>query len=612
MRMHGMRMWLLGAIMMNVTAAASQDTGDTTRVVTRAVPQATRAGAFLFSPFDTIPGIEFSQRHSLSLDHFLEFVPGYFLERSGPIGADAAFSRYAIGGGRGALYLGRVLLNDPQNDRAPLAAFPTTAVGRLARDSNASSLLPTHSDIEGVLRIIEPAPLSSHPVTAIEVSTGDRGLKQRRVRFSSAAGKLGIDFSYDELRNDGYAFDSRGVISGPDFGSSTARTQSLNLRGTLPGGEDYLFAFRRFVSTFRGDLTGVNNEQRKRGHYGMLQSSLGGVELTVYERGYRVTTPDSLTRNQTSAVAATFSVHDDTNHGLTLGLSYEDIVSRQDVGGSVSENRLEKGAIGANGRHRLGGGVGARYGVNVAHQFNGSSEWGAYIGVARAFGSNHGIAADAKRSFRLPNLGELFLPAHAAATGTTISGNRDVDGETAIEVRGRVYDRFGVFENEIRGGVMRVDDAIIASGSSVVKPRNSAARTLRFVEDRMRARGSWRGIQLVVTGAVEYASGEKAGFFELVPDYRINASFKAGRPLFKNTASLFVTADYQYNDARTLSSGARLGPFGVLNIRANTSLLDAQLYVLWLNALDKQYETVSPYLMTPRTVMFGVSWTFLN
>ena len=605
MPMNDVRLWLVGVALLHASAAAAQQGADSTRVS----PVRATASSFLFSPFDSIGGSEFSLRHSLSLDHFLEFVPGYFLVRLGPIGAATGFSRYGAGGGRAAVYIGNVLLNDPQDDRAPLAIIPTTAVGGLVHGT--SSSLPTHSDIEGILRIIEPAPASDNPATVIDVATGDRGLKQRRVRFSSVTGKMGVDLSYDELRNDGYSFDSRGLVTGRDFGRSTSRTQSLNLRGTLPGGEEYLFAFRRFTSTFQGDLIALANEQRRHGDYGLLQSNVRGVGLTVYSRGYEVTTRDSVTSNRTSAVAVNIPVMGGSDRELVLGLNYEDILSTQDVAGGRSDDRLEKGAIGVSGKLRVGSGMGVRYGVNVAHQFNLSSDWGGHLGLARAIGQDHGVTVEVKRSFRLPNLGELFLPAHTTA-GTVITGNRQLDGETGLEFHGRLFTRVGVVENEIRAGVLRVDDAILPTGSSVVTLRNASSRSLRFIEDRVRARGSWRGVQILATGSAEYASGDKSGFFELVPDYRLNASLQVGRSIFKNTSNLFVTADYQYNDSRSLIGGGKLGSFGVLNLKADARLIDAQLYVLWLNALDKQYQTVSSFLMTPSTVMFGVSWTFVN
>ncbi len=292
-------------------------------------------------------------------------------------------------------------------------------------------------------------------------------------------------------------------------------------------------------------------------------------------------------------------------------MNYEDIMSTQDVGGGRSDDRLEKGSIGVSGKLRLGSRTGARYGMNVAHQFNLSSEWGGHFGLARVIGKDHGITVEVKRSFRLPNLGELFLPAHTIA-GTVITGNRRLDGETGLEFGGRLYTRVGVVENEIRAGVLRVSDAILPSGSSEVTPRNAASRSLRFIEDRVRTRGSWGGVQILATGSVEYASGDKTGFFKLVPDYRLNASLQVGKSIFKNTSDLFVTADYQYTDSRSLTGGGKLGSFGVLNLKADARLIDAQLYVLWLNALDKQYQTVSSFLMTPRTVMLGVSWTFIN
>ena len=90
------------------------------------------------SPFDTVHTGDYSSTHTFSFGHFIEQLPGYFLERSGPIGADAAYSRYGMGRGRGTVYLGGVPLNDPQDDRAPLVLVPTTGIGRLVF-GNASS-----------------------------------------------------------------------------------------------------------------------------------------------------------------------------------------------------------------------------------------------------------------------------------------------------------------------------------------------------------------------------------------------------------------------------------------------------------------------------------------
>jgi hypothetical protein len=71
----------------------------------------------------------------------------------------------------------------------------------------------------------------SRPNTFVELSKGTNDVRQRRVRFSSEEGVVGLDLAYDEVLDDGYAFDAATVADEPDSARPLARRRVV-LRGT--------------------------------------------------------------------------------------------------------------------------------------------------------------------------------------------------------------------------------------------------------------------------------------------------------------------------------------------------------------------------------------------
>jgi hypothetical protein len=571
----------------------------------------------LFSPLDTVTVNQFHDAHAFSLDNFLERSPRLFMGRLGPIGAQASFSRYSMGRGRGATFLGRALWNDPQTDAAALAMFPTSAFGEMIVDIDASLMPTAQSNLEGAIRIVAPPPPTKYPSTFIEVSRGDRDLNQRRVRFATVRGPIGLDFGYDELRDSGYYFDARGLVPNTsNFGSSSTRVQSLNLRGELPYDETYLFAFRKFQTSFQGDLVDPTAELRRHGHLGVLESAVGLVELAVYDRGWTVTAPDSITDNETLAFTASVPLRGDDNE-IVLAVSYEDIFSKQEVGGGESKERLQKGLIGMNGRGRWRDNVGVRFGLNLAHQLDFSTAWGGHLNLVGRLDKHHSLSVLVRRGFRMPNLGELFLPDHNITANTILGGNRDIKPESGLEGAVRLYGRYGGLENELQGMVLRMRDPILYQATDVgavtdVRPQNSSRQTVGIISDKFRWRAPWRKVGVELTGGVEFAAGDRDGYFTLVPRWRGNAALKFGRSFFKDTSATYFLFEYQYTGERTSVEGQPLNGYNVLNIKINLRLIDAHIYVQWLNVLEQKYVTVWPYRMTPRTFVDGIQWTFFD
>ncbi len=423
--------------------------------------------AFRASPFDTIDAAEFRERHAVSLDHFLETEPGVFVSRRGPIGADADFSRYGFGRGRARLYLGDLPLNDPQDDRYPLAVFTTTLLGDLVTGDEAGVFLPERRNIEGSYRVLEPAPPAEKPAVAIEFSRGDRDLRQRRLRFSSIEAPIGVDFEFDELLNDGYAFDARGLVGGPGYGKSTARSEGGNLRGSLAGGADYAFSFRRFTSVSDGDLAAADSELRRDGHIASMRVSAGGTGLSVFERTHKASAPDSVTGNHTTGVYASSAFGIGQAADVVVGAGYEDIHSRQTMGGEQSRPRLQKAHAGIAARFAASDGTSIAIDAEATHCFDLETGWGGGASAGKWFGEKNRILVALGRRFRLPNLGELFQPAHAVTTNPEVSvaGNRDVGEETALEATAAWLVRAGGFTNELKTTALRVDDPIFYEGA---------------------------------------------------------------------------------------------------------------------------------------------------
>lgn len=614
-----------------ITTAAFAQTSerdDTTGVVMKPPPNFfVPATAPVVSVFDTITPKQFHIRHSYSLGDYLEFAPGYFLMRRGPLGSETQFSRNGIGRGRGAVYLGKLRLNDPQNDRAFLPIVPTTAIGEMVLHSDGTHVFPTFSNIEGTIRVSRPPPSPSRPVTAIELSDGNRDLKQRRLRFSSAQGPIGLDYTYDELRNNGYPFDARELIGGSEFGRSITRVQGLGLRGELPDGERYRFFFQQYTSDFHGDLRRDDIVHRRNGHYGLLEATVGRVDLTLYERTFEAAVSDALleealedstTRNQTIGLVVGLPIITETGRELLLGFTGENIDAVQDIAGSYSADGLQVASVGAAGRLDLPNEVQGSFGLNIARQLDHSTAWGGRVALGRAIGSSNRLALEARRSYRLPNLGELFLPRHPAGPGGgEVEGNEDLDSEDQIEAELRLYSDYGAIENEARVALMHIYDPIQPSEVStspvpLVKPVHGDGETMSVFANRTRLSGGFLGFDVGGTAAFELGLGDDEFFFSGVPSTRVNASFRIGRAFFGNTSDLFFTAEYQYTGERFDPNGVAIDPYDVVNLRLDGRLIDAQLYLMLLNALDTRYETISPYLMTPRTFSWGIQWTLFD
>lgn len=574
---------------------------------------------FHASPYDTTTAEEIRKRHAFSLDHFLETRAGFVVGRRGPIGADADFSRYGVGRARARLYLGSVSLNDPQDDRIPLALVPTTFLGDLVTGDNADVFLPERGNIEGVYQVLEPAPPAEKPLVAVELSTGDRDLRQRRLRFSSIDGPVGVDFEFDELLNDGYQFDARGVVEGSGYGKSTTRMQGGNLRGALPGGANYAFSFRRFTSVFDGDLFAATSELRRDGHLAVIRTSVDRLSLSVFERSHKASAPDSSTGNHTTGVYASSSVELGDAADLLFGAGYEDIHSRQTMGGAESRPRLEKGYLGMTGRITPARNALIVVEAEATHCFDVETGWGAGLTAGKWFGVDNHMVVAFRRRFRMPNLGELFQPRHSVRMDPSVvlAGNRDVREETGLEASAAWLVRVGALTNEIRATAIRVDDPIFFDGvdggaGGVRVPQNGDREDLVVLDDRADLRYRFLGFLFDLGGSFEYTPSDRVRFFSGVPEYRATATAAAGRDLFKNTSGFRLSAEYLRLGARTAGSIDPLAPYGVLNVKLVVRLVDARLYVQWLNVTDEAYETVWPYLETPRTFVYGVEWTFFD
>ncbi|MFH1755005.1 MAG: TonB-dependent receptor plug domain-containing protein [Candidatus Latescibacterota bacterium] len=572
---------------------------------------------FIFSPFDSISNDQYWPLHTYSLDHFLEAIPGFVVNRAGPIGADAFFSRYGAGAGRGTVYMDGIPINDPQNDRAPLTLFPTSSINNLLFNHNSPDVILGRSGLEGSVAIGELEPLSDRPFTAIELSKGTNNLRQRRVRFSSARSRVGIDMGYDELLNDGIPYDPE--IGAVDFGRSNTRCHMMNLRGLLPSGESYFFSFRWFRDVFRGQLTHPAEERRRSGHYAVASTNLDSWRFTLYERDYDVSLPDSHTVNHTTGLYTRVKPLSTGRLDSELTLGVEDIHSQQTIGGASGSPKLRTGSIGGHATVRGWKDIRTRFEWALANQHRGKTGWGGRTTLSIPLAASHEISMNAGRSFRLPNLGERFLPLHdsPAAGVDRIMGNRNVDPEMAWEAGVRIRSKVGFLESEVRFTGMQVEDAItfqpvLMEGETWLIPGNGTEERMNFFEGRWNAGRSFFGTEFDLGGGVVHAIGDRKGFFSSVPRTRVDASFSISRDLFKATSEILFITEYQYTTARRAFPGGESPEYSILNLKLDARLLDAHLYLLYLNVLDENYRTAGPSLLTPRTFVYGVQWIIFN
>lgn len=570
---------------------------------------ANQAPSFTGDAMDRVMRGAYLRRHAFSLDHFLEFEPGGFVVRRGPIGNDASYSRWGIGRGRALLRLNGITLNDPQNDIAPLVHTPTSGLGMMSMAR--ATGVPW---IEGILDIDEtPAPLG-RPSTFVELSKGDNAVRQRRVRFSSEASTIGVDLAYDEVLNNGYDFDASDQIPYVvDYGRARSRNSTIVLRGNPDEETRFDAGVRNFTSSTQGDLSSNATEGRKNGHVLWVGAGLADTRLVLYNRGISSSAPDSSTESESVGGFAEWSAGSQSSVALRAGVERTDAF--QDVGPSTNDNVVRaSGSVDAvlrSGEHRRLTASG-----RVAGDERTPFAWGASIG-AELGGETTGIGLLAARSFRLPNFGERFLPAHVR-DGVALAGNPELDPEVAWEATGDWHLRLGRAVNRVRASWIRAESAIAfrprAGEPDSVRVAGNAEGAARMLFLEERVSGDWKlaGIRVLADAAGMYSTGDRADAFASVPKFQVNGSLLFGRDFFDETSAVFLGATVLAADERVDYDGTLLPSFTVLNLMLEARLLDARMYLQYLNVLDEQYRTQGDYLMTPSTFVYGIEWTLFN
>ncbi len=573
---------------------------------------ATTTGVASIDALDRIQRATYLRRHAFSLDHFLEFEPGGFLVRLGPIGNEANYSRWGIGRGRARVRLNGIVMNDPQDDTAPLVHIPTSGLGTLSTSRDVGTPW-----IEGSLDIDEqPSPLG-RPNTYVELSKGTRAVRQRRVRFSSEASKVGVDLAYDEVLDDGYMFDASGNVPyATNYGSARTRQSTIVLRGEPDAVTRFDFGVRNFRATTQGDLVSNAADGRKSGYLTWLGASAGDTRMTVFGRGYSSSVPDSSAESATVGALGSWSRGGAASDDFVLRAGIERTNGIQVVD-SVAEDRVVRATGGIDAKRAIGSQGRVFASASVAGDNEVPFAWGASVGVRRA-GAKNSVGVVLARSFRLPNFAERYLPAHDSA-GRTIAGDRDVDPETALEVTGDWEYRLGAASsNRVRASWIRAEDAIafrprpVGAESWRVASNASDAGAMFFAEERVTADFRAASLRFLADAAVLFTSGDRADAFASVPEFQVNASFMFGRAFFEETSALYLGAQFMSVSERSDFEGTGLPAFQVVNLMLEGRLLDARLYLQYLNLTDEVYRTQGDYLMTPRTFVYGIEWTLFN
>lgn len=570
-----------------------------------------------FDSHDRIERKRYLRRHAFSLDHFLEFEPGGFVVRLGPIGNPAVYSRWGIGRGRALLRMNGIPLNDPQDDTPPLVHTATSGLGTLKLSGVGGPRW-----IEGALDLDDSAPPVGRPNTFIELEKGTHSVRQRRARFSSEESAVGIDLSYDEVLDDGYDFDASGTLENiPDYGSARTRNSAIVLRGDPAAGTHFDFGVRNFTSSTQGDLVSNIAEGRKSGHLVWLDAAVSSTRLTLFSRGYTSSVPDSAAESETVGAIATWTRAGRSSGEVALRASVEGTNAVQTVGsgaGVIANDDLVRVSFEANGSRAVGDGrVNAT--VTVAGDEGAPFAWGASVGTRREVARNS-LGLSLARSFRLPNFGERYLPVHVDS-GLTLSGDADVEPETAWEAGGDWglrLDARGTAVNRVRASWVRAEGSIAfrprVVGAETWRVASNApdARTMMFFEERVRFDWTGKTYRVIADASVLYTSGEREEAFTSVPKLQTNASFLAGRTFFEATSALYVGALFVSVDERDDYDGAPLPSYQVLDLTLEGRLLDARLYLRYLNVLDEAYQTAAGYLMTPRSFVYGIEWTLFD
>jgi hypothetical protein len=581
------------------------------KVVAPAPADSLRAAVPPVFNFDVIARENYLRRHVFSLDNFLEFQPNGMVTRLGPIGNEAAYSRWGIGRGRALVVVDGIPMNDPQDGVAPLVHIATSGLASLTLD--APDRLSFAPGIEGSVSMHDLVAPPNRPNTFIELTKATNELRQRRVRFGSEAGRVGLDISYDEVLDEGYDFDANDVVPvTPPEGAANSRAAAVAVRGEMDDHTRYTAGIRRFRSSTTGDLQSALTESSRSGHLAWASVGMGTTEAVVYGRGYNTTRADSSTSNESvgGTVAWNLQRRGATLHMFALG---EHTNATQDIGGADARNRVSHGNAGASTEVVQGGFT--WFGHAVMGGDENALAWGAGAGVRRDVPRGE-VALSGQRSYRLPSIAERYLPAHAR-DGFMLSGDAGVDPETALEANADWTLRGGGITNRVRASWMRSRDYIsfaAVEGDSVARRAANASDqpSMTFVEERFDLATNIGALEVLADAGARLGTGDRTGLFLSVPKTQVNASLTCGMQLFEKSSALYLGAEYAYVDDRYDYNGVLLPSYNVVNVSLMGRLVDARFYVRWLNLLDEQYQTVSGYLMTPRTLAYGIEWTLFN
>ena len=164
---------------------------------------------------------------------------------------------------------------------------------------------------------------------------------------------------------------------------------------------------------------------------------------------------------------------------------------------------------------------------------------------------------------------------------------------------------------------MRSEDYIaftpVAGDSAARQASNSSATpAMSFVEERLDVTTNLGRVEVLGDAGARWSTGDRVGLFQSVPRTQMNASLTAGMQLFEKTSAVYLGVEYQFVDTRRDYNGVLLPSFNVVNASIVARLLDARFYARWLNMTNEAYQTVSGYLMTPRTLEYGIEWTLFD
>jgi hypothetical protein len=554
---------------------------------------------------------DFLRRHAFSLDHFLEFQPDGFVTRLGPIGNEAYYSRLGLGRGRALVVVNGIPMNDPQDGTAPFVHIATSGIASVSMDPQQK--LTFAPAIEGSVALRELVAPADKPNTFVELSKATNELRQRRVRFGSESGPIGLDISYDEVLNDGYDFDFNQLVPLPaPEGANNSRNAAIAVRGDLPERVSYNAGIRRFRSSTSGDLESAAHQASRSGHLAWANVKKGSTEVIVYGRGYRNTRPDSSTSNETVGGTAAWNLErrGATLHMFALG---ERTNAIQDVAGQEAKDRVGSGNAGVSTEVKEGGFT--WFGHGVVGGDGRSLAWGAGAGVERDIPLGD-LTLSAQRTFRLPSIGERYLPSHARGD-FILAGKRTLDPENALEGNADWTLRHRAVINRVRASWMRSEDYIsfapVEGDSTARRPANASdTPAMTFVEERVDVATHVGPVEVLGDAGARWNTGDRAGLFRSVPRTQVNASFTAGMQLFEKTSAVYLGGEYQHVDTRRDYNGVPLPSYSVVNASIVARLIDVRLYARWLNLTNEAYQTESGYLMTPRTLEYGIEWTLFD